>query len=85
MRMHMCMCLFWGQKKKGVCLCFRQGGGWGWGWRIATEDGLQKREKEEKLCSQKSNDSLPKIDLSFYKWWLHPPKWIYKLIAVLLE
>lgn len=64
--MHMCVCVCFGAKKKDVC-AFGGEGGAGRGWRIATEDALQKREEEEKRCSQKSNDSLPKIDLSFYK------------------
>lgn len=55
-----CPCVFvLGQKKNGVC-----GGGVG---GLPPKMVYKKREKEEKLCSQKSNDSLPKIDLSFYK------------------
>lgn len=48
--MHMCVCVFWGEKKKEGK---KRDGGAG---------GLpQKMVKKKKLCSQKSNDSLPKL------------------------
>lgn len=65
-RMHMCVCVcFGGKNAECVCLCFGVAGVGPGG--LPPEMVYKKREKEEKLCSQKSNDSLPKIDLSFNK------------------
>lgn len=82
--MHMCVCVCFGPKKEQ---CVRLGG-WGGGGGVGglPPKMVYKKEKRKKSSAvRRVTTPSPKlIYLSINDGYI-PPKWIYKLIAVLLE